>query len=391
MNWKTRLATLALGLGAWYTLVGGVDESRRKPQTEYPLPEEIEVVETTLPFETRIRKGQFRNEEGEILERSVSEKYIKTRDIDFSKSFQIKTDRYNYRKDEDLWISKQFGKIFSLPRKLFFWDWDVGKGLDEIRAQEDLSFLENNENLDGLTLRLNHNRVWYDTFRLFFDDEVKERNPWLTRSTLGLLSTLGGEFFSELSRTDYYNPMTQSVIVYSNIESIFAHEIGHHRDFQRFDSDWWYTLGRGIMPIMLFQEGRASLYAKDMLSEYDNKQFARYLIPAFFTYLMASWGLAARQVKRRKLSEEDGYFEASKRFIFSRFDDQEKKELIKDLKSIQVSPLEVGLRFLNQNIAFYSGVGTSMVLGGPLGVLAGTGLYLTINQSTYHLERRLDR
>ena len=80
--------------------------------------------------------------------------------------------------------------------------------------------------------------------------------------------------------------MTQTAVVYSNLTSFAAHEIGHHLDFQRFDSDWEYFLSRKIYPVMLFQEYAASIYAADIMAGADRWQIFRYLVPAFFTYLL---------------------------------------------------------------------------------------------------------
>ena len=386
INWK-KLAIIGAGLTALYSF-NRIDNSAKDPTIEYPLPAEIKVTETTLPFEARC-VGEANSILDGVVE-PVIEKWVKTEDIDFSKDFEIKTERYNFASSDDMILSKWWGQgVGSLAAKLFFWDWDMGRGLDETRTREALGILENNEQLRDLTVRVNHNRVWYDTWRLFNDEEVKERNPFLARLLIGLPGTFLGEFFSELTRGDYYNPMTQSAILYSNVESISAHELGHHQDFQRFDSDWLYTMGSVIMPVRLFKEAKASLFARDILSEHDSDQFNRYLVPAFATYLLAGWAFARRQVRKRKLICRDGS-DGLIDIIGAKFSSEGKKELSKELSQFPVSGLETGARFVNNNLAFYAGVGTYLAMdSSALGALAGTGVYLIGNYGSHILEELL--
>ncbi len=119
--------------------------------------------------------------------------------------------------------------------------------------------------------------------------QLRERNPFLYRLIFGTLDTVKDEIFAEFCRANYYNPLTKTVVVYSNIESTFAHELGHHIDFERFDTDWVYSLSRILPPIMLYQEWVASIKAKNsLMSDKDRWQFKRYLIPAFFSYIIFS-------------------------------------------------------------------------------------------------------
>ena len=114
--------------------------------------------------------------------------------------------------------------------------------MDAEKSKAVLSILESNKNIKDLTVRINHNEPIYDCYRLFSDEKVKKRNNWFARTLIGVPSSILGELFAELRRGDYYNPMNQTAVLYSNIESIAAHEIGHHKDFQRFTSDWEYSM-----------------------------------------------------------------------------------------------------------------------------------------------------
>jgi len=238
------------------------------------------------------------NELGKVDNQTKIEKIINTKDIPFDKHFFIKTDRYTLTKNQDWLPSRMIGHVGSLPFKLLFWDWDMGWGPDRDRARVALSILENEKNLKNITMRLNYNEPLYDVYRLFTESALKERNPFLARATLGLFSTLGGELFAELGRGDYYNPYTQTAVNYSNVESIFAHEVGHAKDFKRFNEDWIYSICRPLPPVMLYQEAKASLNAKELLSPNDSNQIYRYLVPAFLTYVA---GMASKMFRRKKI------------------------------------------------------------------------------------------
>ena len=286
MKWL-KPVLFAAGLAGWY-LTHDVDNVT-PTNIKYPLPEEIEVVETrNVPFEDR--KGN-----------SSLERIVRIEDIDFSEDFMIKTERYTLVNDKDWLTSRVVGHAFSLLGKLYFWDWNFGLGPDEERAKTALSILENNSEIEGLTVRLGHNKALYDIYRLFTDDKVKERNPFLARATLGVLVGLKDEIWAEFFRGDYYNPMSQTVAIYSNLESVIAHEIGHHEDFQKFDSDWWYALSRANPAIMMQQEWMATDQAMESMSHHDSQQFERILLPAFLTYILFGWGVSKTLVQKRKL------------------------------------------------------------------------------------------
>jgi hypothetical protein len=281
------LPWIAGGLAMLYMNAGG-NPSGKTTIEKYPLPNEINVVETDLPY------NFVTNSFGNI------EKILQTKDIPFDKHFYIKTDRYNFTKNQDWLPSRLIGHITSLPVKLFFWDWQVGWGPDGERSQAMLSMLEKNKNIKDITVRMNYNEAIYDMYRMFTEPKLRERNPFFARATLGVLSSIGGELMAELNRGDYYNPFTSTAVNYSNVEAIGAHEIGHHMDFRRFDTDWIYSLSRAIPPIMVFQEGAASMNAKDkLLSKADFNQAYRYLLPAFLVYCLGAYRIMFGKKKKK--------------------------------------------------------------------------------------------
>lgn len=256
----------------WYNIFCNVPNNYEYTKNRYKLPEKIVVIKTTLPFSI--------NEYGE--------KIVYTKDINFSKDFKIKTSRYRLVKDDDWLPSRLIGHTLSVFRKIFFWDADVSWGLDKERSRAVLAMLESNRNITDITVRINHNEAIYDWWRMITDKKLRKRNPWLYRWTFGTLTAVKDELLAELSRGDYYNPLTKTAVVYSNVESVAAHELGHHVDFSRFSTDWLYSLSRILPPIMVSQEWKASVNATDMMISGDEWQFNRYLMPAFFTYVLVA-------------------------------------------------------------------------------------------------------
>lgn len=301
----SRVLIAAAILSPLYFLTGKKEE---KATDIYPVPELLQVNNTTLPtVKIAAEERPLGDDAPKVI--AVTKEGIDLSKVDLSGNFEIETDRYRLVKDEDMGISRVIGHVTSCISKILFLDADMGAGLDEDHIKGVIAMLENNPKLEGVYVRVNHNAVWQDCARLFNDPKVVERNSLPARIFFGLPATFMGELFAELSRGDYYNPMTQTAVLYSNVRSISAHEFGHHQDHQRFDSDWWYQLARPIPPVMLYQEYQASMNAKnDMLVPEDQWQFNRYLIPAFLTYLVASYAIS----KKRLMSmAEKGYSSAA--------------------------------------------------------------------------------
>lgn len=294
-------STITLGMAVWFWATGKSQEKEIGPDY-YPLPAALNVEETTLPHQQIVKNETVVQEDGTTVEVPSIQRSIDLSSVDLSGEFEIVTDRYRIIKEKDFIGSRLIGHLASIPMKLYYWDGDIGWGLDENRTKSVISMLEANKDISGLTVRINNNGVLQDTCRLFFDEEVCERNNFIARVAIGIPTTFFGEMFSELRRGDYYNPMTQTVVLYSDVSAISAHEIGHHQDFERFDSDWWYVLSRGFPPAMLYQEAQASLNARELIDPKDDYQFVRHLLPGFATYLLASYYLSkhmlASQLKR---------------------------------------------------------------------------------------------
>ena len=203
MGWM-KLGALAAGLAVWYSMHGA--PSNYAPAGErYKLSPEIRAVNTTLPYEKKERT--LKDSSGETVHRL--ENVIKTNDIDLSDDFVIKTERYRVVKDNDWLPSRMVGHLMSIPAKLYFWDRNVHRGLDVARTYAVLAMLESNENLEGITVRINHNEAMYDWWRMMTEQDLRNKSPFLYRLSVGTLVAIKDELLAELGRSDYYNPLTQ--------------------------------------------------------------------------------------------------------------------------------------------------------------------------------------
>lgn len=348
------LGTLSAGLAF------SVMTPSQSTRFDYNLPKEISVIETTLPFETRKFTKQL--EDGTTYD--AIDKIVKTDSVDWSDDFYIKTDRYRLSKHDDFSLSRGVGWLVSLPRRLMLFDYDVSNGLDAQRTKAVISMLEKDKTIDDLYVRINHNEVWEDLGRLFSDPQVTHRNNFLARSTLGISATFTGEMFAEISRGDYYNSMTKTMVLYSNVEGVSAHELGHYDDFMRFDSDWGYTLGRVVPPVMLYQEWKASINSLDHLSKEDQNHLPRYLLPAFITYLALGFGLSKHklQTKNKSASLVDNSFnekETNKDFFVEKAPEDVDLDAIMNPVISSKNKISVGhtlAHFASINASFYAGI-----------------------------------
>lgn len=312
------------------------------------------------------------------------EEVVQTEDIDFTKPFDLVTDRYRLVRDEDNIVSTAFGKyVGSLPIKFLLFDWDAGSTPDAERAKAALAILENDKAIKDVTVRLGHNRALYDTWRLFTDEKITERNNIVARIVLGLPTTLITEPLAEISRSDYYNPITQTIALYSNIEAVGAHELGHHKDYQRWSNDWAYAFTSAFPPVKLYKEYVASRNANDMLPGDDQGQVARYLLPAFLTYLVAGGALSRKILQKRTLTVHDDIHPLEDRvtkrfellhFLHDKFRPHADVDKMKEHERPKVHYAETARHFAHQNIMLLSAIGAYSAAS-DIGQWAATGAF----------------
>ncbi|MBN1156613.1 hypothetical protein JXA85_03295 [Candidatus Woesearchaeota archaeon] len=176
------------------------------------------------------------------------------------------------------------GQLFSLPSKLVLLDKKIGSRPSQRTIDYVVKDLEKNPDFSDVTVRLGHGAPFKDTLRLLTDERIKRSTPLLLR-VLGMPSTLVGETFAYLTRSDHYNPFTNTAVIYSDVPAVALHELGHANFFNsRKKKAMPYAIAASGIGT-LYMEYDASRYAHKALPPYERYQTGRYLFPAFGTYL----------------------------------------------------------------------------------------------------------
>ena len=194
---------------------------------------------------------------------------------------QVGTNTMEYGLDDPL--SRMVSFVGSMPIRVILASAKVA-GYPHEETQKDIAAAISQLGLENTTVRLGYSRVLHDTYRLFTDDNVKNISL-VGRLLLGVPTTLVAGLLGKFTRTDYYNPFTKTVTLYSDVPAIVRHELGHAKDFQSGNYPSLYALARGILPITWYQELKASWIAHRSLNAEQKGQTGRYLMPAFATYL----------------------------------------------------------------------------------------------------------
>lgn len=106
-----------------------------------------------------------------------------------------------------------------------------------------------------------------------------------------LITSILGRPFGGLLISDYYDPGSNTINIFSDHPAIALHEAGHALDFSRKEWKGTYAMARVLPGVNLFQESVASeealLYFEEK-KHYDQLLDAyKILYPAYATYLVA--------------------------------------------------------------------------------------------------------
>lgn len=214
--------------------------------------------------------------------------------------------------------------LLAFPMKLILWNLKMGNHNISSKTEDDIRRYLTDNQLYDVKIRLNQFAPWDEAVRVVKNHKVGI--PYriifmpfsIIYASLGRL--VGGLLFS-----DYYDPISDTVHVFSDHTAVALHEAGHAKDFANRKYRGTYALGRMIGLTSYMQEEAASEDALDYLIAKDRKEEAiaacKVLYPAYSSYLGAPFGLIgyffgigyghyygrvkARQLKMRfKLDEE---------------------------------------------------------------------------------------
>jgi hypothetical protein len=181
------------------------------------------------------------------------------------------------------------GWICGIPGKIMLWDRRIDNHrMTEKTIETTAEYLQANT-MPHLKVRMNQYAPIEDFKRLRKNTTV----AWPYRYTLGLLS-VGGEAILPGRRLggDHFKPFTQTVHLYSDVESIALHELAHAKDFSRQEYQGTYALAYLFMPTW-----HETIASRDALAYWYDRQDRsgiveanRILYPAYGTYIGSALG-----------------------------------------------------------------------------------------------------
>ena len=193
--------------------------------------------------------------------------------------------------------------FFSLFSKLLLLSWSMN---NHDISDETVDTLETYLQANGLCdvkVRINQYSPGAEWQRLFKNREM----PGFWRYTFGLLSVAFYTIFPErvfagfplIGGGDHYNPYTNTISIYSNLDAVALHEGGHAKDFGLKENRHWkggYAALRIIPGVPLWQELVASNDAMTWMADREDsaveKSGYRKLYPAYGTYVGGEAGNA---------------------------------------------------------------------------------------------------
>jgi hypothetical protein len=191
--------------------------------------------------------------------------------------------------------------FFSLPEKLFLWNWRMG--YHEISPATEAamrSYVETNQ-LKEVKVRLNEYDPLDDFERLTNNDSVGA--GW--RYTLGALTVLVETILpGRVFGGDHYNPFTNTIHLYSDLPVVALHEGGHAKDFASTKYKGTNAVLRLLPLVPLHDEYVASsdalsYTAHEVCNAELHESGYKLLYPAYGTYIggqLAEYVPAVRQL-----------------------------------------------------------------------------------------------
>lgn len=198
---------------------------------------------------------------------------------------QILDDRPLIQRGKPRPIIDTVGWVVGIPGKILLWDRRVDNHRIGYETEAMLAeYIEQNQ-LDGVRVRVNQYRPGEDWSRLVRNKSVGA--GW--RYTFGTLSVLGETLLpGRVFGGDHYNPYTNTIHLYSDIPAIALHEAAHAKDFARRKWKGTYAAVYMLPIVPLYHESVATAdvfaYLEAEKSPQELAAASRILYPAYGTY-----------------------------------------------------------------------------------------------------------
>lgn len=183
-----------------------------------------------------------------------------------------------------------FGDLISKLPQLLLWNSKYGNHRISPETEKKLAeFLEHYE-MTMVKVRLNQWAPHKELARLAANKGIAWPYRIIFFPSTFIVSMIGRPF-SGLIVSDYYDPGSNTINIFSDDTAIALHEAGHALDFYRQKYRGTYGLIRSLPAIDLFQEGIATseaMYYLEQTRQYEELLRAyRVLYPAYATYAIA--------------------------------------------------------------------------------------------------------
>jgi len=182
----------------------------------------------------------------------------------------------------------------NVPFKALFLSTKIG-ALPREEAQKAVKAYLETSDLESAVVRMGHSRVGEDLKRLFFDKNVRKSRSFIGRLLFGLPRTLLGSLATKLLRLDDYNPFTNTVHIYSNVQALARKQLARAKFFQDKKMPTLHALAGYVPHLNIHQDYKVGRIAREAAPENERSQTGRYLVPDYALGLgaLASAGLLA--------------------------------------------------------------------------------------------------
>lgn len=178
--------------------------------------------------------------------------------------------------------------LLGLPTKLILWNSRYANHrISEKTEQAIADYIQRNELYD-VKFRLNQFAPFDEMKRLFQNHRVGLPYRIIAIPSTFLYSAMG-RLLGGLILSDYYDPFSHTVHIFSDDVAIALHEAGHAKDFHYHNWPGTYAMARLLPGFDTFQESIATDEAIDYLKSTGQQEEAvrayKVLYPAYATYV----------------------------------------------------------------------------------------------------------
>lgn len=181
------------------------------------------------------------------------------------------------------------GDLLSKPYQLLFWTSRYGNHRVSSETERLLAQYLSDKGLLDVKVRINQWAPLQEVGRVFRNRHIAWPYKILFLPST-LIASILGRPFSGFLISDYYDPASNTINIFSDEIAIALHEGGHAKDFASRRWKGTYALTRLLPGINVFQEATASdeaFYYLESIENYDELFRAyRILYPAYSTYVV---------------------------------------------------------------------------------------------------------